>query len=130
MNFSFERLWSWWSEIFAPARRGHSEYFAEQHLADVADDCGLSVHQLQRFLKHGPNAADELYATMSALGIDVAKVRASYRGTLRDMQVVCVDCSVKEICRTNLSAFSVSRRVHHYCENAWTFQLLPKKALP
>ena len=126
MNFSFDRLWSWWSQIIAPANGGHSEYFAEQHLAEIADDCGLSVHQLQRLIKLGPNAADELYATMSALDIDIAKVKASYRGTLRDMQVVCVACSVKAICRTNLSAFSVSRRVHHYCENAWTFQLLPK----
>lgn len=110
----------------AKRRSEQSEHLAPRHLEEVASDCGISVSQLKKFIRLGPQAADELYTTMGILGVDIDRLKVAYRGTLRDMQILCSDCDVKKKCRSHLTKGTASIELHSYCANAGTFSLLPK----
>lgn len=90
----------------------------------LADDCGISAHQLLALVKAGPHAADEMPAMMRALNIDPAEVEYRMRRVFRDMQINCAQCQSKETCREHLRQGKAQLTFVDYCSNADTLNVL------
>ena len=97
---------------------------SDSEIDALAEDCGLSAHQLLALLKAGPHAADEMPAMMRALNIDPAEVEYKMRDVFRGMQITCAQCQSKEICRRDLRQGKVEQTFVDYCGNADTLNAL------
>ena len=120
-----QQIVSWFARGFEQATQ--SEMLAGLSDAEVealAEDCGISAHQLLALVKAGPHAADEMPAMMRALNIDPAEVEFRMRRVFLDMQVTCAQCSSKDTCRQHLDQGQAERTFVDYCGNADTLNAL------
>jgi hypothetical protein len=101
----------------AGLRRELAKCGAEE-VAAIARDFGLSTQELELIASKGPNAADELPKLLRALGVDPRKRRSDRKGTLRDLQRICITCGHKAQCKHELAAGTAANHYHDYCPNA------------
>ncbi len=82
VRHTVQQILSWFAQGFETANE--SDMLAALSDAEVealADDCGISAHQLLALVKAGPHAADEMPAMMRALNIDPAEVEYRMRAS-------------------------------------------------
>ena len=95
---------------------------------DVARDLGMASTDLEKFVRRGPRAADELPRLLEVLGIDAAALARSEPAALRDMERVCISCKRKVQCNNDLEIGVSARDYEDYCLNASTMNAL--KSIP
>jgi transcriptional regulator with XRE-family HTH domain len=89
-----------------------------EEVAAIARDIGLSTQELELIASKGPNAADELPKLLRALGVDPQQLRSDRKGTLRDLQRICITCGHKAQCKHELATGTAANHYHDYCPNA------------
>lgn len=119
VRHAVQNILSWFAQGFESAHEGDMlAALSEAEVEALAEDCGLSAHQLVALVKAGPHAADEMPAMMRALNIDAAEVEYRMRRMFRDMQITCAQCSSKETCRNHLQQGKAAESFVEYCGNA------------
>jgi uncharacterized protein YjiS (DUF1127 family) len=94
----------------------------------IADDLLISPGELDKLVRHGPHAADELPVMLKALGIDARKLARIEPMLLRDMERVCALCNQKARCDRDLIAGTAADHYESYCLNAATIDCLDRTA--
>jgi hypothetical protein len=95
---------------------------------DVARDLGMAPTDLERLVRRGPHAADELPRLLAVLGIDAAALARSEPAALRDMERVCISCERKARCNNDLEIGVSARNYEDYCLNTSTMHALKSVA--
>ena len=121
---SFLRWWRDWRG----APESELARLAEEEIARVAKDVGVSTSALRRLVSSGADASDLLLRRMTALDLDKDEVLRLERGTFQDMQRVCAMCESHRLCARHLAADADSPGWKDYCPNAAT--LISLSALP
>jgi hypothetical protein len=98
----------------------------DKELGRVAAELGMSANALEELVDRGPDAADNLYERMRALGLSKADVDAAAHGALRDLQRTCACCNEKGICEKDLAKHPDDPVWKSYCPNAVTLEALAK----
>ncbi|MGB8397631.1 hypothetical protein [Bradyrhizobium sp.] len=86
----------------------------------IAGELRVSRDDLDRLVRQGPHAADELPKMLTALGIDQADLARTEPLLLRDMERVCALCRHKRQCNRDLAAGTSAEHYEEYCLNAPT----------
>ena len=97
-------------------------------LARIAQDVGLSPHELRAMAELGPDAAKQLLDRMAVLHLDANALAKSEPSTLRDMQRLCSSCAAKGRCQRDLVLTPNDQMWRHYCPNADTLDALQSEA--
>jgi transcriptional regulator with XRE-family HTH domain len=95
--------------------------------AGIARELGVTPTDLDRFVRQGPHAVDELSRLLEALGIDEGALSRAQPLVLRDMVRVCAACQQKRRCDFDLESGSSAQHYGEYCLNAPTIQALDQK---
>jgi uncharacterized protein YjiS (DUF1127 family) len=90
----------------------------------IAHDLRVTPSDLERFVRQGPHASDELPSMLKALGIDAKALARAQPMVLRDMTLVCAACQQKRRCNADLAAGTSGGRYRDYCSNAPTIDAL------
>lgn len=86
----------------------------------IASDLQVSPGALDRLVRQGPHAADELPKLLKVLGIDEDALARTQPLVLRDMERVCAMCAHKRECDRDLVAGTSAGHYEGYCLNAPT----------
>ena len=86
----------------------------------IAGELRVSRDDLERLVRRGPHAVDELPKMLAALGIDQADLARTEPLLLRDMERVCALCRHKRQCNRDLAAGTSAEHYEEYCLNAST----------
>jgi hypothetical protein len=103
---------------------GDMECCAQPQLERMAQDIGVSVSELHRLSRLGPDAADLLPKRMEALGLDRAEVSRVEPAVLHDMQRVCALCEHHKRCARDLAGRHDDHVWQDYCPNVATLKAL------
>jgi hypothetical protein len=95
-----------------------------REFSHIARDLLVMPSDLERFVRQGPHAADELPKMLKALGIDEKALARAQPMVLRDMTLVCSSCQQKRRCNADLAADASAQRYGDYCSNAPTIGAL------
>lgn len=101
---------------------------AEEEVARIAQDAGVSASELCRLATLGPQSAELLLRRMAALDLDRNEVFREEPGTFRDLQRVCSMCEYHRRCARDLAHDAANPAWKDYCPNAGT--LIALNALP
>jgi hypothetical protein len=112
-----------WRRWVGAGEMADMECCAKPQLERMAQDIGVSIPELHRLSRLGPDAADLLPKRMAALGIDRAEVGRTEPAVLHDMQRVCALCEHHKRCAGDLTQ---GRNGHweDYCPNVATLKAL------
>lgn len=94
----------------------------------IANDLQVSPGVLDKLVRQGPHAADELPKLLKILGIDEADLARTQPLVLRDMERVCAMCASKHQCDQDLAAGTSAGHYEEYCLNAPTIDSLDQSA--
>jgi hypothetical protein len=86
----------------------------------IAGELRVSRDDLDRLVRQGPHAADELPKMLKSLGIDEAGLVRTEPLLVRDMERVCAMCRHKAQCNRDLAAGTSAEHYEEYCLNAST----------
>ena len=112
------RVRDWWS------RQNELSRLDPKELERVANEMGMSTSDLKHLVTLGPDAADQLYQRMQALGLSRMEIERSAMDVLRDLQRTCACCNEKNRCERDLSERPNDRIWQDYCPNAATLETL------
>ena len=93
-------------------------------LERVARELNVTPADLEALVRQGPQGANELSYTLTALGIDETALFRAEPALLRDMERVCSFCTHKRRCHQELAAGTAATNYVEYCENADTIDML------
>jgi len=125
IRHTVQQILSWFAQGFGDASKSDMlASLSDAEIEALAEDCGMSSHQLLALVKAGPHAADEMPAMMRALNIDPAEVEYRMRRVFRDMQITCAQCQSKETCQQHLRQGKADNTFVEYCGNADTLNAL------
>jgi len=94
----------------------------------LARDVGVAEEVLAGLVARGPEAAAELSQLMAALLLDDRGTAPRRSALMRDMTVVCSDCTEKSRCRLDLGQGRARMAYGEYCPNAETLQGLQDRS--
>ena len=94
----------------------------------IASELRLSPDELNKLVRQGPHAADELPKLLKLLGIEEADLARTEPLVLRDMERVCALCRHKGQCDRDLHAGTSAEHYQGYCPNAPTIDSLGQPA--
>ena len=130
-----EKIWSpieafvqWCREWARAGSASELKCCAEEELGRMAQDAGVSVSELRRLAKEGPQSADLLLRRMAALDLDRNEVSRIEPQVLHDLQRVCTMCESHRRCARDLNRDSADPAWKSYCPNVDTLMAL--NALP
>jgi hypothetical protein len=125
VRHAVQQILSWFAQGFENTTEDDVlAALSDAEIEALAEDCGLSAHQLLALVKAGPHAADEMPAMMRALNIDPAEVEYRMRRVFRDMQITCAQCQSRDTCRQHLRQGKAEQTFMEYCGNADTLNAL------
>ncbi|KQW30903.1 hypothetical protein ASE36_00970 [Rhizobium sp. Root274] len=125
VRHTMQQILSWFAQGFEASTEADVLANLDQaQIEALAEDCGLSPHQLVALVKAGPHAADEMPQVMRALNIDPDEVDYQMRKLFRDMQIACSNCQSKDQCRHDLQAGTIGKTFVDYCNNAESLNAL------
>ncbi|PYB70754.1 DUF6455 family protein [Rhizobium wuzhouense] len=125
VRHTMQQILSWFAQSFESSTEADMLATLDQtQINALAEDCGLSPHQLLALVKAGPHAADEMPEVMRALNIDPAEVDFQMRQTFRGMQIACAECASKDQCRRDLKSGAIGKAFVDYCNNAESLNAL------
>jgi hypothetical protein len=120
----FEALSRWWRDWTERGAASELRCCAEDEIARMAQDAGVSVTEFRKLSRLGPEAADLLLRRMEALNLDPKEVSQTERRTLQDLQRVCAMCESHRRCARDLAHDSENPVWEDYCPNAETLKSL------
>jgi Family of unknown function (DUF6455) len=119
VRHTMQQILSWFAQGFEASTEADVLANLDQtQIEALAEDCGLTPHQLVALVKAGPHAADEMPDVMRALNIDPDEVDHKMRKLFRNMQIACSSCQSKEQCRRDLQRGTIDKTFVDYCNNA------------
>jgi hypothetical protein len=107
----------------AATNRELSECSADD-LRQITKDLGVSVSELNGFIKRGPGGADLLPKMLMALNLNAQQIARDPSGMIRDLQRICIGCTHKKRCARELARGLAAEHFCEYCPNAFTFSSL------
>ena len=116
-----EALSRWWRDWTEGGAASELRCCAEDEIARMAQDAGVSVAEFRKLTRLGPEGADLLLRRMEALELDPKEVSQTERRTLQDLQRVCAMCESHRRCARDLahdSGKSGLGRLLPECRNA------------
>ena len=102
--------------------------FDTGEFARIAQELGVTPDDLDRLVRRGPNAIEELPKLLMALGIDEKAIARTLPLVLRDMERVCASCQHKRQCDHDIAAGTSGQHYEEYCDNAANINSLGQKA--
>src|ERR1700739_5024662 len=96
--------------------------------SNIAHDLRITPADLDKLVRLGPQAVDELPRLLTALAIDEVALSRAQPLALRDMARVCAACQQKRQCDRDLDAGTAAQHYEEYCLNAPTIEALNQKA--
>ena len=90
----------------------------------IARDLGVSLPDLRRLARQGPDAADLLLKRMAALDLDRNEVARVEPQTFKDLQRVCTMCGSHRRCARDLARSAADPAWESYCPNLTTLKAL------
>ena len=112
-----------WQRWVSASEAAEMECCAKPQLERMAQDIGVSVSELHRLSRLGPDAANLLPKRMAALGLDRGEVGRTEPAVLHDMQRVCALCEHHKRCARDLAQHNDSTW-QDYCPNVATLKAL------
>jgi hypothetical protein len=97
---------------------------SRDEVAQIARDIGLSANELRELVSKGPHAADLLQKMLVALKVDPKAIAASDPLVMRDLQRLCIKCTDKKRCASELQNGTAAEQFHEFCPNALTLDTL------
>jgi len=97
-------------------------------LERVARELNVTSADLEGLVRQSSQGANELWYTLTALGIDETALSRAEPALLRDMERVCSFCTHKRRCHEELAAGTAATNYVEYCENADTIDTLRFKS--
>ncbi len=119
-----EALSRWWRDWTEGGAASELRCCAEDEIARMAQDAGVSVAEFRKLTRLGPEGADLLLRRMEALELDPKEVSQTERRTLQDLQRVCAMCESHRRCARDLAHDSENPVWEDYCPNAETLKSL------
>lgn len=98
---------------------------SERDLQLIAQDIGLSMHELER-LTRSQNDGHLLYQRLAQLRLDGATLKE--QGYLRDLERTCALCTNQGMCQHDLGERPDSSDWERYCPNVETLKSLAPSA--
>ncbi len=86
--------------------------------ARIAQELSVTPDELNRFVRRGPHASDELPRLLKSLGIDESTRSRTQPLLRRDMIRVCAGCQQKARCDRDLDTGTSAQHYEEYCPNA------------
>jgi hypothetical protein len=114
------RVRDWW------LRQNELSGLDPKELQRVAGELGMSAVALEDLVVRGPDAANQLYERMRALGLSKSDVETAAEGVLRDLQRTCACCNEKGRCEKDLARRPDDVVWKDYCPNAATLASLAR----
>ncbi|MGY6249893.1 hypothetical protein ACXIUS_20495 [Bosea thiooxidans] len=96
----------------------------QETLAQLARDNAMAVSDFCTLAKSKSGNSELLRRQLAQAGLDPEKVADTKSSVMRDMQIVCSDCSMTRRCRRSLSRQSAAPTYSAYCPNALTIDAL------
>jgi len=95
-----------------------------EEVSQIARDLGVSSSELRELVSKGPHAADLVQKMLIALNVDPEVIASSDPLVMRDLQRLCVNCTDKKRCKTELANGTTVEHYHEFCPNALTLDTL------
>jgi hypothetical protein len=103
---------------------------ADEEIARMAGDVGLTPTELRQLARHGSGAANLLHQRLAALELDQREVARQEPQTLHDLQRVCSLCQFHRRCARDLAHNAADPAWKDYCPNAATLIALNAEPWP
>jgi len=121
-----DALSQWWRSFTEGGSSSELRCCAEDEIARMAQDAGVSAAEFRKLSQMGPESADLLVRRMQALDLDPKEVGGTERRTLQDLQRVCAMCESHRRCARDLAHDAENPVWEDYCPNAETLKALNK----
>lgn len=121
-----EVISQWWQNFTGGDSSSVLRCCAEDEIARMAQDAGVSAAEFRKLVQLGPGSADLLLDRMEALDLDPKEVGGTERRTFQDLQRVCAMCESHRRCARDLAHDAENPVWEDYCPNADTLKALNK----
>ncbi len=121
-----EAISQWWRNLTEGGSSSELRCCAEDEIARMAQDAGVSAAEFRKLSQMGPESADLLVRRMEALDLDPKEVGGTERRTFQDLQRVCAMCESHRRCVRDLAHDAENPVWEDYCPNADTLKALGK----
>lgn len=98
-----------------------------QELSVIAQDMGVSVHDLRAIAASGRDGSAQLLKRMGILRLDPAAIAYRHPAVMQDLERVCALCDSRRHCRSDLRRDPTDPVWESYCPNADTLRGLRAK---
>jgi hypothetical protein len=95
---------------------------ASQELGSIAQDLGISVHDLRAVSAKGRDGSAQLLKRMTMLHLDPAEVAHGQPAVMQDLERVCSLCDTRRRCRSDMRRDPADPVWENYCPNADTLR--------
>ena len=106
---------------------GHTNEFGQcspDEVRQIAKDLGVPASELRQMASKGPHAADQLQKMLVALHVDPKALEKTNPVVMRDLQRLCINCSDKKRCQSELAKGTAADHFHEFCPNSMTLDAL------
>jgi len=106
---------------------GHTNEFGQcspDEVRQIAKDLGVPAGELRQMASKGPHAADQVQKMLVALHVDPKALEKTNPLVMRDLQRLCINCSDKKRCQSELAKGTAADHFHEFCPNSMTLDAL------
>lgn len=121
-----EAISQWWRNLTGGDSVSELRCCADEEIARMAQDAGVSAAEFRKLSQLGPEGADLLLRRMETLDLDPKEIGGTERRTLQDLQRVCAMCESHRRCARDLARDAENPVWEDYCPNAETHKALNK----
>jgi hypothetical protein len=97
---------------------------SRDEVMQIAKDLGVSAIELRELVSKGPHAADLVQKMLVALNVDPKAIANSNPLVMRDLQRLCITCTDKKRCASELAKGTAAEHFREFCPNALTLDAL------
>ncbi len=121
----FAAIAKWWRNWMGNrAGAAELENCNPQELQRLAQEVGVSPHELRMLAGKWPESADLLSRRLTALGVDASEVERSQPSASNDLKKLCSFCVSKGQCDFDLDTHPNNLGWRDYCPNTTTLTAL------
>lgn len=122
-------FWQWCRERATAGSAAELGCCAEEEVARMAHEAGVTTAEFRTLAGKGPHAADLLLERMAALGLDSDEVARVEPAVFHDLQRVCSMCEAHGRCTRDLKRDAADPAWKDYCPNAETLTDLERASV-
>ncbi len=115
-----------WVSRYREALGGMSDLgrCSADEVGQIAKDLGVSTFELREMVNKGPHAAVLLQKMLVALKVDAKELATRDPLVMRDLQRLCISCTDKVRCKSELAHGAAAEHFHEFCPNSITLDAL------